>query len=59
MFMKPIKLESNLYLVEWKYKDFLRIGYEFQGETIIKLEKEERFNKDYIKVATSNFKNNL
>jgi hypothetical protein len=57
--MKPIKLESNLYLVEWKYKDFLRIGYEFQGETIIKLEKEERFNKDYIKVATSNFKNNL
>lgn len=57
--MKTIKLEPNCYLVEWKYKDFIRIGYEFHGETIIKLEKQGIFDKEYVKIFTENPKNHL
>ena len=57
--MRPLKLEENLYLVEWKYKDFLKIGHEFQGKTIIKLEKFEYVSKDYVRVFTENHYNNL
>ena len=48
--MKIIKLDSTCFLVEYKYKDFLRIGYEFQGGTIIKLEKIDHFGSSHVKV---------
>lgn len=49
--MKVTKLGSDCYLVEWKYKDFLRIGHEFQGSTIIKLEQYEYLTGKYVKVT--------
>ena len=57
--MKIIKFGQNCYLVEWEYKDFLRIGHSFQNETIIKLEKINELKKDYIKVTTINYNNHL
>lgn len=57
--MRPLKVEENIYLVEWKYKDFLRIGHEFQGKTIVKLEKTEYAKEDYIKVILYQHQNHL
>lgn len=57
--IKPLKLEENLYLVEWKYKDFLKIGHEFQGKTIIKLEKIKYVSKEYVRVVTESYDNHL
>lgn len=51
--MKPVKVEENIYLVEWKYKDFLRLGFEFQKSTIIKLEKIEHAKTEYVRVTTT------
>jgi hypothetical protein len=48
--MRVVKVDSSCYLVEWKYRDFLRIGYEFQGGTIVRLEKFDHFGSDYIRV---------
>lgn len=48
--MKIIKLDSNCFLVEYKYKDFLRIGHEFQGGSIVKLEKADHFGSSHVKV---------
>ena len=45
------KIDSNSYLVEWKYKDFLRVGHEFQGATIIKLEQYDYLKSEYVKVT--------
>jgi hypothetical protein len=49
--MRVIKVDSRCYLVEWKYKDFLRIGHQFQGATIIRLERQEQLGSDYIRVT--------
>lgn len=49
--MRVIKVDARCYLVEWKYKDFLRIGHEFQGGTILKLEKYEQLGSEYIRVT--------
>jgi hypothetical protein len=57
--IRPLKLEENLYLVEWKYKDFLKIGNEFQGETIVKLEKIEYVSKEFVRVFTEKYDNHL
>jgi len=57
--VKPLKIEENTYLVEWKYKDFLKIGHEFQGKTIVRLEKIEYVSKDFIKVMTEKHENHL
>lgn len=48
--MKVVRVESSCYLVEWKYRDFLRLGHEFQGGTIIRLERFDHFGSDYVKV---------
>lgn len=57
--MKIIKCGENCYLVEWEYKDFLRIGHIFQNETIIKLEKVNELNKEYVRVGTIKYDNHL
>jgi hypothetical protein len=57
--MKPSKIDENCFLVEWKYKEFLRIGYEFQGKTIIKLEKFEHLRGEYVKVTTEPHHNKI
>lgn len=57
--MRLLKLEENTFLVEWKYKDFLKIGHEFQSKTIIKLEKIEYASKDYVRVITEKYDNHL
>jgi len=49
--MRVVKVDSNCYLVEWKYKDFLRVGHEFQGSTIVRLEKYDQLNQEYVKVT--------
>lgn len=49
--MRPIQFGDNCYLVEWKYKDFLRMGHDFQGNSIVKLEKIIHFEKDYVRVT--------
>ena len=49
--MRVIKVDHRCYLVEWKYKDFLRVGHQFQGQTILKLERYEQFGSDYVKVT--------
>lgn len=49
--MRLVKVEPNCYLVEWKYKDFLRIGCEFQGATITKLEKYQNLGSEYVRVV--------
>lgn len=49
--MRVIKVDPRCYLVEWKYKDFLRVGYQFQDSTIIKLEKHEHLGSQYIRVT--------
>ena len=49
--MKVTKFGSDGYLVEWKYKDFLKIGCEFKGATIIKLEEYEYATAKYVKVT--------
>jgi hypothetical protein len=48
--MRVIGVDSRTFLVEWKYKDFLRIGYLFQGATIVRLERYEHLGADYVKV---------
>lgn len=56
--MRVIKVDSRCYLVEWKYKDFLRVGHEFQGFAISKLEKVDHHGADYIRVTveSTNYK---
>lgn len=54
--MKPIKIGDGCYLVDWRYKDFLRIGHEFQGAVIVKLERRENFGADYVMVTVENVK---
>ena len=49
--MRLVKVEPNCYLVEWKYKDFLRIGCEFQGATITKLERYQNLGSEYVRVV--------
>lgn len=49
--MRVIKVDHRCYLVEWKYKDFLRVGHEFQGSTITRLERFEHHGADYIRVT--------
>ncbi len=48
--MKVIRLDSRTFLVEWKYKDFLRIGHLFQGATIVGLERCGNNGADYVRV---------
>lgn len=48
--MRVIGVDSRTFLVEWKYKDFLRIGHLFQGATIVRLERYEHLGSDYVKV---------
>jgi hypothetical protein len=57
--MKPLKIEEDLYYIGWKYKDFLKIGHEFQGKTIIKLEKKEYLSKECVAVTTIKHNNHL
>lgn len=49
--MQVIKVDSKNFLVEWKYKDFLRIGYSFQGATIMRLERWNHMGLDYVRVT--------
>jgi hypothetical protein len=49
--MKILKVDQRTFLVEWKYKDFLRIGYEFQGSTIVRLERYDHLKSDYVRVT--------
>lgn len=49
--MRPIPLGENCYMVEWKYKDFLRMGHEFQSGTIVKLEKILHVGREYVKIT--------
>lgn len=51
--MRVIKVDAGCYLVEWKYKDFLRIGHEFQGGAITRLERYEHHGADYIRVTVA------
>lgn len=50
--MRILKVDQNCCLVEWKYKDFLKIGGNFQGTTIVKLERYQHLGSDYVKVTT-------
>lgn len=50
--MQIIKIDIGCYLVEYKYKDFLRIGYEFQRATIVSLDRYEHGGETYIRVKT-------
>ena len=50
--MRILKVDQNCCLVEWKYKDFLKIGGNFQGATIVKLERYQHLGSDYVKVMT-------
>lgn len=54
--MKAIKFGKDCYLVDWKYKDFLRVGHEFQGGVIVKLEKSDHFGSDCVLVTVENVK---
>lgn len=36
--------------MEWKYRDFLRLGHEFQGGKIAKLERYKSLGSDYVRV---------
>lgn len=49
--MRVIGVDTRTFLVEWKYKDFLRIGHLFQGSTIVRLEQYEHLGADYIRVT--------
>lgn len=49
--MRVIKVDDGNYLVEWKYKDFLRIGHQFQGATIVRLERWAHVGEDYVRVT--------
>lgn len=48
--MHVIKVDETCYLVEWKYKDFLRLGYQFHGGTIVRLERHDHSGLDYVRV---------
>jgi hypothetical protein len=48
--MKFLRVDPSCYLVEWKYRDFLRLGYEFQGGTILRLERFDHGGSDYVRV---------
>lgn len=50
--MRILRVDKNFCLVEWKYKDFLKIGCNFQGSTIVKLERYDHLGSDYVKVVT-------
>lgn len=56
--MRVIKVDGKHYLVEWKYKDFLRIGHQFQGSTIVGLERWGHLGEEYVrvKVEETNYK---
>lgn len=49
--MQVIKIDTRTFLVDWKYKDFLRLGYEFQGATIVRLERTEQLGGEYVQVT--------
>lgn len=49
--MRVIKVDPTCYLVEWKYKDFLRLGHQFNGSTIVKLEKNDQSGVEYVQVT--------
>jgi hypothetical protein len=49
--MRVTPLDSRTFLVEWNYKDFLRIGHLFQGATIVRLERYGHLGADYVKVT--------
>ena len=49
--MKVIEIDARTFLVEWKYKDFLRVGHLFQGATIVRIERYDHFGVDYVRVA--------
>lgn len=50
--MQVIKVDPNRFLVEWKYRDFLRLGYQFQDGTIVRLERFDHRGVDYVMVST-------
>lgn len=52
--MEFIRIENNCYLIEMKFSDLLKVGHEFQGETIVKIENVEKENIGYFKVTTQN-----
>lgn len=48
--MRIVKVDQSCYLVDWKYRDFLRLGYDFQGGKIVKLERYKSLGSDYVRV---------
>jgi hypothetical protein len=50
--MQVIKVDANCYLVEWKYRDFLRLGRDFQGGVIVRLERFDKLGAKYVRVLT-------
>lgn len=48
--MHVIRVDSTCYLVEWKYKDFLRLGHQFQGATIVRLERHDQHGQGFVRV---------
>lgn len=48
--MHVVKVDSTCYLVGWKYRDFLRLGHDFQGGTIARLERYSNLGSDYVRV---------
>lgn len=49
--VKTIRVDDRNFLIEWKYKDFLRIGHEFQGRFVVKLECVEHLGADYVRIT--------
>lgn len=49
--MKISQIDKKNFLVEWKYKDFLKLGNEFRSAEIVKLERYEFMGKVYAKVT--------
>ncbi len=56
--MQVTQVDSRSYLVDWKYKDLLRVGHEFKGFTICKLERYEHHGAICIRVTveSTNYK---
>lgn len=49
--MRVIKVDPTCYLVEWKYKDFLHLGHQFKGDTIVRLERHDHGGGEYVRVT--------
>jgi hypothetical protein len=57
--MKPIKIGKDCYLVEWRYKDFLKIGHEFQGSVIVSLDRYDHGGGVYVRVIVDKVSYNI